>query len=186
MSKPSSTNYPNGFLKARAFISFLVQCQDLPSATGCSFKSYSHEKEEVLKKIQVVIVVRFHLFPFRTEKLSSLYADGTAYLCGRVGSRLFKPRYQKQYLGFFCALYSAVQGVDVYCCPVLFCSVLSCFCSLLYIIFCEGKSLANEFVLFCQTLLNTIESSRFAVQTGCYIGDWHKCCNNLCWIIVML
>ena len=122
MSKPSSTNYPNGFLKARAFISFLVQCQDLPSATGCSFESYSHEKEEVLKKIQVVIVVRFHLFPFRTEKLSSLYADGTAYLCGRVGSRLFKPRYQKQYLGFFlCIIFCCVGR----CCDMLSCTFLS-------------------------------------------------------------
>ena len=43
-----------------------------------------------LKKIhQVVIAVGSHLFPFRTEKLSPLRADGTAMQCGRVGSRLF-------------------------------------------------------------------------------------------------
>ena len=40
----------------------------------------------------MVIVVRFHLFPFRTEKLSSLTPMVLHLSCGRVGSRLFKVR----------------------------------------------------------------------------------------------
>ena len=35
--------------------------------------------------------MRFHLFPFRTEKLSSLTPMVLRYARGRVGSRLFKP-----------------------------------------------------------------------------------------------
>ena len=40
----------------------------------------------------MVIAVRFHLFPFRTEKLSSLTPMVLHLSCGRVGSRLFKVR----------------------------------------------------------------------------------------------
>ena len=38
----------------------------------------------------MVIAVRFHLFPFRTEKLSSLTPMVLRFFRGRVGSRLFK------------------------------------------------------------------------------------------------
>ena len=38
--------------------------------------------------------MRFHLFPFRTEKLSSLTPMVLHLSCGRVGSRLFKVRSQ--------------------------------------------------------------------------------------------
>ena len=44
--------------------------------------------------------MRFHLFPFRTEKLSSLTPMVLHLSCGRVGSRLFKVR--SQGLTFFC------------------------------------------------------------------------------------
>ena len=58
MAKPSSTNYPNGFL-VRTFSHSLV----LMNAIYCLIK---------VDKIKVVIAARSHLFPFRTEKLSSL------------------------------------------------------------------------------------------------------------------
>ena len=59
MAKPSSTNYPIGF-HSKNFFSFLSV----------------DERETLLNllvdKIKVVIAARSHLFPFRTEKLSSL------------------------------------------------------------------------------------------------------------------
>ena len=51
--------------------------------------------------------MRFHLFPFRTEKLSSLTPMVLHLSCGRVGSRLFKVR--SQGLTFFCC-FSAWRG----------------------------------------------------------------------------
>ena len=50
----------------------------------------------------MVIAVRFHLFPFRTEKLSSLTPMVLRFARGRVGSRLFKVR--SKGLTFFCVL----------------------------------------------------------------------------------
>ena len=41
------------------------------------------------KDIQVAIARRFHLFPFRTEKLSFV-TPMVLLICGRVGSRRFK------------------------------------------------------------------------------------------------
>lgn len=51
--------------------------------------------------------MRFHLFPFRTEKLSSLTPMVLRFSRGRVGSRLFKVR--SKGLTFFC-VHSRVQG----------------------------------------------------------------------------
>ena len=51
--------------------------------------------------------MRFHLFPFRTEKLSSLTPMVLRFSRGRVGSRLFKVR--SKGLTFFC-VHSGVQG----------------------------------------------------------------------------
>ena len=51
--------------------------------------------------------MRFHLFPFRTEKLSSLTPMVLHLSCGRVGSRLFKVR--SQGLTFF-LLFQCVEG----------------------------------------------------------------------------
>ena len=59
MAKPSSTNYPNGFL-VKTFSHSLV----LMDTKYCSIYR--------VDKIKVVIAARSHLFPFRTEKLSSL------------------------------------------------------------------------------------------------------------------
>ena len=46
--------------------------------------------------------MRFHLFPFRTEKLSSLTPMVLRFFRGRVGSRLLKPSCSDEQLGFFC------------------------------------------------------------------------------------
>ena len=54
---------------------------------------------------QVVIAAVSHLFPFRTEKLSPLRADGTAMQCGRVGSCLLlnnSPENKLLFPGLFC------------------------------------------------------------------------------------
>ncbi len=44
-----------------------------------------------------------HLFPFRTE-VKPIHADGTAFSCGRVGSRLFKRRFTIGAFFVFCPL----------------------------------------------------------------------------------
>ena len=56
---------------------------------------------------QVVIAAVSHLFPFRTEKLSPLRADGTAMQCGRVGSCLLlnnSPENKLLFPGLFCGI----------------------------------------------------------------------------------
>ena len=82
MSKSSSTNYPNGFLKSS--ISSSVYVKDLVELVPLkknqvkqgSLGGYSSEVPPLP-------------IPNREVKLTN--ADGTAYLGGRVGSRLFKP-----------------------------------------------------------------------------------------------
>ena len=59
--------------------------------------------------------MRFHLFPFRTEKLSSLTPMVLRFSRGRVGSRLFKVRSQD--LTFFCACRSAGPMAVCTCLP---------------------------------------------------------------------
>ena len=56
----------------------------------------------VITHYQVVIAVRSHLFPFRTEKLSSLAP--MVLQCGRVGSRLLLSRASdfERFLRLFC------------------------------------------------------------------------------------
>ena len=58
----------------------------------------------VITHYQVVIAVRSHLFPFRTEKLSSLAP--MVLQCGRVGSRLLSSRASdfERFLRLFCFL----------------------------------------------------------------------------------
>lgn len=71
MSKPSDTNCPIGF-------------SEVPAPRAVSILPGIVKSEE----IQVVIAVGFHLFPFRTEKLSSLSPMVLNF--GRVGSRRFQ------------------------------------------------------------------------------------------------
>ena len=60
MSKLSNTNYPNASLAL--FSKF--------SLTTCYFKTLKLKKS--VKDLKVAIATGFHLFPFRTEKLSPL------------------------------------------------------------------------------------------------------------------
>ena len=75
MSKPSITNCPNTFF--RKFIVSTVFSVHYLVLLVCKY---------VITHYQVVIAVRSHLFPFRTEKLSS--RAPMVLQCGRVGSRL--------------------------------------------------------------------------------------------------
>ena len=81
MSKSSSTNYPNGFLKhsisSSVYVKALVDLVPLKKnqVKQGSLGGYSSEVPPLP-------------IPNREVKLTN--ADGTAYLGGRVGSRLFK------------------------------------------------------------------------------------------------
>ena len=59
----------------------------------------------------MVIAARFHLFPFRTEKLSSLAPMVLRFSRGRVGSRLFKPSWYFR-LGFLFVF--TIMGMSVF------------------------------------------------------------------------
>ena len=91
MSKPSITNCPNTFF--RKFIVSTVFSVHYLVLLVCKY---------VIPHYQVVIAVRFHLFPFRTEKLSSLAP--MVLQCGRVGSRLLLSRASdfERFLRLFC------------------------------------------------------------------------------------
>ena len=75
-SKPSLTNCPNGF-RSDAMVVYTV------SIIFCCVLIVHY-----VTIIQVVIVSGFHLFPFRTEKLSPS-APMVLHTRGRVGSRRF-------------------------------------------------------------------------------------------------
>ena len=91
MSKPSITNCPNTFF--RKFIISTVFSVHYLVLLVCKY---------VITHYQVVIAVRSHLFPFRTEKLSSLAP--MVLQCGRVGSRLLLSRASdfERFLRLFC------------------------------------------------------------------------------------
>ena len=108
MSKPSITNCPNTFF----IIVHSFNCMySLNGAESCnSTFNYQHSTllirllvcKYVITHYQVVIAVRSHLFPFRTEKLSSLAP--MVLQCGRVGSRLLLSRASdfERFLRLFC------------------------------------------------------------------------------------
>ena len=95
MSKPSITNCPNTFF--RKFIVSTVFSVHYLVLLVCKY---------VITHYQVVIAVRSHLFPFRTEKLSSLAP--MVLQCGRVGSRLLLSRASdfERFLRLFCFSHS--------------------------------------------------------------------------------
>ena len=92
MSKPSITNCPNTFFKKVHSFNCMYS---LNGAESCN-STFNNQHSTLLIRLlvckyvithyQVVIAVRSHLFPFRTEKLSSLAP--MVLQCGRVGSRL--------------------------------------------------------------------------------------------------
>ena len=79
-SKPSLTNCPKVFRLTQG----CLYCQH-------SFALYIFLVFKYVTVIQVVIVSGFHLFPFRTEKLSPS-APMVLHTRGRVGSRRFSRR----------------------------------------------------------------------------------------------
>ena len=101
MSKPSITNCPNTF-----FRKFIVSAVDSRcNREGRWFFTVKYSLlvcKYVIPHYQVVIAVRSHLFPFRTEKLSSLAP--MVLQCGRVGSRLLLSRASdfERFLRLFC------------------------------------------------------------------------------------
>ena len=78
-SKPSTTNSPKAFAKQDSQFDILAA---MFSTCLVSFSPICHH-------IKVVIVAGFHLFPFRTEKLSPP-APMVLHTRGRVGSRRFQ------------------------------------------------------------------------------------------------
>ena len=101
MSKPSITNCPNTFFNSVHNFSCCLSIQ----SRGTVVLYYQIQFACVQIRhtpFQVVIAVRSHLFPFRTEKLSSLAP--MVLQCGRVGSRLLLSGsldYESS-RGFFC------------------------------------------------------------------------------------
>ena len=59
--------------------------------------------------------MRFHLFPFRTEKLSSLAPMVLRFSRGRVGSRLFKPNSISGFGFFFCIIFNYYISAKPWC-----------------------------------------------------------------------
>ena len=81
MSKSSSTNYPKGFLKYYLIFDGCQSLVDLGPLKTIQVKQrslggYSSEVPPL---------------PIPNREVKLTHADGTAYLGGRVGSRLFKP-----------------------------------------------------------------------------------------------
>ena len=91
MSKSSSTNYPRGFLTKSLshllIVSSLTEC-DGSAAGEAASHGFRYTKREVLLGGYSSEVPPLPI-PNREVKLT--HADGTAFLGGRVGSRLFKP-----------------------------------------------------------------------------------------------
>ena len=89
MSKPSITNCPNTFFNTVHSFSCWLSIKSGGTVVLYLINSLLVCKY-VITHYQVVIAVRSHLFPFRTEKLSSLAP--MVLQCGRVGSRLLLSR----------------------------------------------------------------------------------------------
>ena len=108
MSKPSITNCPNTFFREVHSFNCMYS---LNGAESCN-STFNNQHSTLLIRLlvckyvithyQVVIAVRSHLFPFRTEKLSSLAP--MVLQCGRVGSRLLLSRASdfERFLRLFC------------------------------------------------------------------------------------
>ena len=101
MSKSSSTNYPNGFLKILSHLRYMSKVQWI----------WYHSKTNQLKQGSLggySSEVPPLPIPNREVKLTN--ADGTAYLGGRVGSRLFKEQIAR--FAPFLFVYSTISIVQ--------------------------------------------------------------------------
>ena len=101
MSKSSSTNYPNGFLKNS--ISSSVYVKDLVDLVPL-------KKNQVKQRSLGGYSSEVPPLPIPNREVKLTHADGTAYLGGRVGSRLFKPNPIRVRL-FFCICKIAEPGI---------------------------------------------------------------------------
>ena len=130
MSKPSITNCPNTFF--RKFIVSTVFSVHYLVLLVCKY---------VIPHYQVVIAVRSHLFPFRTEKLSSLAP--MVLQCGRVGSRL---------LSISEASITKVVGAFLF------------FLQFCFLIAALSHRLRGSFYLFTYSVLDFINVYRFKIK----------------------
>ena len=93
-SKPSLTNCPKAFAYHGWLYSQLIKLcftNGKVKTDNCYTFTVHRSKVQYVTIIQVVIVSGFHLFPFRTEKLSPS-APMVLHTRGRVGSRRFLRR----------------------------------------------------------------------------------------------
>ena len=109
MSKPSITNCPNTFFIIVHSFNCMNSLNEWQKRLITNHYSliiaYTFACVQIRHTpFQVVIAVRSHLFPFRTEKLSSLAP--MVLQCGRVGSRLLLSRASdfERFLRLFCFL----------------------------------------------------------------------------------
>ena len=129
--------------------------------------------------------MRFHLFPFRTEKLSSLTPMVLRSSRGRVGSRLFKPIHYGLafllYLYSYCiiAVVTLILRLKEAAVPHLLCYPPPKFpltsssslrlgkvqTSLPSALAPHRRSCEGDFVFFAQNLLHSIQKSR---EVRCY------------------
>ena len=118
-SKPSITNCPFTF-------GFAVYGWYIRSVYRFHYRLFFTFLHHVCL-IQVTIALRFHLFPFRTEKLS-LVTPMVLRNSGRVGSRRFLEREApvSEDAGLSCFL-------GLFCLP---CLILALFCLLFFSLFC--------------------------------------------------
>ena len=136
MSKPSITNCPNTFFrKVHSF-----NCMySLNGAESCN-STFNNQQSTLLIRLlvckyvithyQVVIAVRSHLFPFRTEKLSSLAP--MVLQCGRVGSRLLLSR----------ASITKVVGAFLFSCGFYFLTQISQISQILLLVYLFSTALS--------------------------------------------
>ena len=86
MSKSSSTNYPKGFFQTLSHLRYMSKFSGVgtvlikPSKKKVLLGGYSSEDPPL---------------PIPNREVKLTHADGTAYLGGRVGSRLFKEQIER-------------------------------------------------------------------------------------------
>ena len=73
MSKPSSTNYPNGFLTSNLYL-ISARCQTIPSAPGSIRNGYAHVKKVLLGGYSSEVPP----LPIPNREVKLTNADGTA------------------------------------------------------------------------------------------------------------
>ena len=90
MSKSSSTNYPNGFQTSLSHLR-----EDVKVIARAAHRTRIVQPHSFDTVKQIVLLGGYSSevppLPIPNREVKLTHADGTAYLGGRVGSRLFKP-----------------------------------------------------------------------------------------------